>query len=209
MFDSKVYALLRISRAGSQHSNGRPRLRLQTRYGRRAPGVVPLSTPAPSYQAAIEPYLTGRASRCPPRGLTGSRYTTWPWTLREELAPSGPSRGDAKPAPFDLSAIDDLGCPPTGPNPGAVDTVPVSPSRAWSGARGRGWASAPSVSRARRLAEMRPLATRAPCTSFAGPSVEICPTVMAREKAAAGAVERCAVVWSGGWGRARGAVSGW
>jgi integrase/recombinase XerD len=74
--------------------------------------VVPLSAPPPSYAAAVERYLTGAGIAKSSARIYRISLTTWGWMLRGEPAPTGPARRGAKPAPFDLAAIDDPGLPP-------------------------------------------------------------------------------------------------
>ncbi|MFK4149582.1 tyrosine-type recombinase/integrase [Streptomyces sp. NPDC004065] len=69
--------------------------------------VVPLSARPPSYEAAVERYLTGAGIAKSSARIYRISLTTWGWMLRGEPAPTGPDRRGAKPAPFELAAIDD------------------------------------------------------------------------------------------------------
>ncbi|MFE3452511.1 hypothetical protein ACFXJ8_26675 [Nonomuraea sp. NPDC059194] len=68
--------------------------------------VVPLSAPPPSYATAVERYLTGAGIAKSSARIYRILLTTWGWMLRGEPAPTGPARRGAKPAPFDLPAVD-------------------------------------------------------------------------------------------------------
>jgi integrase/recombinase XerD len=74
--------------------------------------VVPLSAPPPSYAAAVERYLTGAGIAKSSARIYRISLTTWGWMLRGEPAPTGPDRRGARPAPFDLAAVDDPALPP-------------------------------------------------------------------------------------------------
>lgn len=74
--------------------------------------VVPLSAPPPSYVAAIERYLTGAGIAKSSARIYRISLATWGWMLRGEPAPTGPARRGAKPAPFELAAVDDPALPP-------------------------------------------------------------------------------------------------
>ncbi|MEV6840386.1 site-specific integrase [Streptomyces sp. NPDC051133] len=74
--------------------------------------IVPPSAPPPSYEAAVERYLTGAGIAQSSTRIYRISLTTWGWMLRCEPAPTGPARRGAKPATFDLVAIDDPGLPP-------------------------------------------------------------------------------------------------
>ncbi|MFB7931958.1 tyrosine-type recombinase/integrase [Streptomyces sp. NPDC056039] len=69
--------------------------------------IVPLSARPPSYEAAVERYLTGVGIAKSSARIYRISLTTWGWMLRGEPAPTGPARRGAKPAPFELAAIDD------------------------------------------------------------------------------------------------------
>ncbi|MFE2871901.1 tyrosine-type recombinase/integrase [Embleya sp. NPDC059259] len=73
--------------------------------------VVPLSPP-PTYEAAVERYLTGAGIAKSSARIYRIALTTWGWLLRGEPAPLGPARRGARPDPFDLAALDDPGLPP-------------------------------------------------------------------------------------------------
>ncbi|MEW2580965.1 site-specific recombinase [Streptomyces syringium] len=74
--------------------------------------VVPLFAPPPTYEAAIERYLTGAGIAKSSARIYRISLTTWGWMLHGEPAPTGPARRGAKPAPFGLAAIDDPALPP-------------------------------------------------------------------------------------------------
>ncbi|WP_309504963.1 tyrosine-type recombinase/integrase [Streptomyces sp. KM273126] len=68
--------------------------------------VAPLSARPPSYEAAVERYLTGAGIAKSSARIYRISLTTWGWMLRGEPAPTGPARRGAKPVPFELAAID-------------------------------------------------------------------------------------------------------
>ncbi|MEV5082569.1 hypothetical protein AB0K74_28270 [Streptomyces sp. NPDC056159] len=74
--------------------------------------TVPLSAPPPSYAAAVERYLTGAGIAKSSARISRISLTTWGWMLRGGPAPTGPARRGAKPAPFELAAVDDPELPP-------------------------------------------------------------------------------------------------
>ncbi|MFC8739214.1 tyrosine-type recombinase/integrase [Streptomyces sp. NPDC057144] len=69
--------------------------------------AVPLSARRQSYEAAVERYLTGAGIAKSSARIYRISLTTWGWMLRGEAAPTGLARRGAKPAPFELAAIDD------------------------------------------------------------------------------------------------------
>ncbi|GAA0325383.1 hypothetical protein GCM10010302_75620 [Streptomyces polychromogenes] len=73
--------------------------------------VVPLSAPPPSYEAAIERYLTSAGIAKSSARIYRISLITWGWMLCGEPAPTGPARRNAKPASFDLTTVDDPALP--------------------------------------------------------------------------------------------------